>query len=79
MWYEINVSLKGKHFFATAKRSITDREQLKKAYTVFAEKFPASEGYELTVTNYAVSGYTVDPMTGEPPRQTIGDMELDKD
>lgn len=75
MWYEINVSKKGKHFFATDKRSITDPAQLKQTYTVFAEKFPESEGYTLTVTSHAVTGYTVDPMTGQRPRQTFDEME----
>lgn len=77
MWYEINVALKGKHFFATDKRSITDRQQLKQVYTAFAAKFPESEGYTMNVTSYATSGYTVDPMTGERPRQTMGEMEAE--
>ena len=50
MYYEINVSLNGKHLFATAERSITDRNTLNRIYDLLAEKFPESEGYELDVT-----------------------------
>jgi hypothetical protein len=49
MYYEINVSLNGVHFFATSPRSITSKAELKKVYAIFKEKFPASEGYKLTV------------------------------
>lgn len=37
MYYEINVSLNGKHLFATAERSITDRNTLEKIYNLFVE------------------------------------------
>jgi hypothetical protein len=50
MYYEINVSLNGRHFFATAERSITDKQKLKKVYKMFKEKFPEEDGYEITVT-----------------------------
>lgn len=60
MYYEINVSLDGRHFFATAKRSITSQNTLKIVYKVFKEKFPASEGYEISVTRYEELGFGVD-------------------
>ena len=47
MYYEINVSLNGRHLFATAERSITDKSKLKQVLEVFKEKFPESEGYKL--------------------------------
>ena len=50
MYYEINVSLNGHHFFATAERSITSIYELKKVYPVIRAKFPETEGYEITVT-----------------------------
>ena len=50
MYYEINVSLNGKHLFATAERSITDRNTLNRIYDLLAEKFSESEGYKLDVT-----------------------------
>lgn len=61
MWYEINVSLNGKHFFATDKRSITDIDTLKNIYKIFAEKFPKSENYNLIITKMFEFGNIVDP------------------
>ncbi len=52
MYYEINVSLNGRHFFATAKRSITSQSDLKKVYPAIKAKFPEEEGYKLTVMEY---------------------------
>lgn len=60
MWYEINVSLNGMHFFATHARSITSYEQLKVVYATFKEKFKESEGYELSVTEYSTVGKSVE-------------------
>ncbi len=60
MCYEINVSLKGKHFFATAERSITNKWKLKEVYDVLKEKFPQEEGYEISVTKYETVGKFVD-------------------
>lgn len=52
MYYEINVSLNGRHFFATAERSITSKTQMEEMYNLFLEKFPESEGYKLDVTEW---------------------------
>lgn len=52
MYYEINVSLNGKHLFATAERSIVSRAQMEETYKLFEEKFPESEGYKLSVTRW---------------------------
>jgi len=49
MGYEINVSLNGKHFFATHERSLTNVWELQKVLKVFLEKFPPEEGYKITV------------------------------
>lgn len=56
MYYEINVTLNGKHFFATAERSITNCWDLKERLKVFINKFPKSEGYELSVTKWEKAG-----------------------
>ena len=56
MYYEINVSLNGRHFFATAERSVTDRHKLKEVYNTFKEKFPEEEGYKITVTYWKKYG-----------------------
>lgn len=59
MYYEINVSLNGKHLFATAERSIVNTWHLQKVYNLFKEKFPAEEGYQITVTEWVKGGKTV--------------------
>ena len=51
MYYEINIAKDGKHFFATAERSITTEKELKKALIVFQNKFPKEEGYEIIITS----------------------------
>lgn len=56
MYYEITVSLNGKHLFATAERSVVNTYQLQKIYNLFVEKFPAEEGYEITVTEWRKTG-----------------------
>ena len=61
MYYEINVAKNGKHVFATSERSIRNLNELKKIYSLFLEKFPAFEGYELRVTKYEEVGHEVDP------------------
>lgn len=56
MWYEINVSKDGKHYFATHERSITTinkaveiRDRLKKA-------MPEEEGFRYTITQWQKTG-----------------------
>lgn len=60
MYYEINVSLNGKHFFATAERSITNKYALEKVYNVFKEKFPKEDGYEITVQYWEKTGRNIE-------------------
>lgn len=60
MGYEINVSLNGKHLFATHERSITYTWDLERVLPIFLEKFPESEGYEVTVTEWSKTGHFVD-------------------
>ena len=49
MYYEINVALKGTHFFATDERSLTTTSEMKYVLSVFKKKFQKEEGYEITV------------------------------
>jgi hypothetical protein len=56
MYYEINVSFQGRHFFATAERSIRDHEKLVFVLSQIKQKFPRSEGYEITVSEYQLIG-----------------------
>lgn len=59
MYYEINIALNNRHFFATADRSITSEAKLKEVYNVFKEKFPESEGYTISVKKWETIGHFV--------------------
>jgi len=50
MYYEINVSLHGMHFFATAERSLKTASVCKAVYKEFVKAFSKSKGYELSIT-----------------------------
>lgn len=60
MYYEINVAKNGRHFFATDKRSITNKQALKEVYKVFKEKFPTEEGYDMIVSCVETVGKHID-------------------
>jgi hypothetical protein len=60
MWYEINVSLNGKHFFATHERSCRWEDEMKKIVEVFKVKFPEEEGYEISVSRWETCGKGVE-------------------
>jgi len=49
MSYEINVSLNGRHYFATHTRSLTYEPDALALFEHFKKLFPESEGYELTL------------------------------
>ncbi|WP_367866987.1 hypothetical protein [Pedobacter sp. WC2423] len=57
MYYEINVAHKGKHFFATHPRSITDLTELIEVFGVMDKKFTTKEGYSLSVSYHPEMGY----------------------
>ena len=59
--YEINVSLNGQHFFATAERSLTTRDKMQRVYAALNDRFPASEGFKISVTEWNAYGKSVDP------------------
>lgn len=56
MHYELNVSLNGKHFFATAPHSIRDAWTAALLFTTFREKFPEVDGYQVTCTRWESVG-----------------------
>lgn len=60
MWYEINVAKQGRHFFATAERSITTRAAAAELYWLFVSKFPDSEGYTISVSQRSNTGIQLD-------------------
>lgn len=60
MYIEFNISLNGKHFFATHERSCTDSNKADEVKKVLLEKFPESEGYEVTATLNPQRNYGLD-------------------
>lgn len=56
MFYEINVSLNGRHFFATSPRSLLSMGELEVVVPIMIAKFPRSEGYAVTVTRVETTG-----------------------
>lgn len=50
MYYEINVALNGKHFFATADRSTRDAWSASLVMAAIRERFTAEDGYTVTCT-----------------------------
>ena len=59
MYYEINVSLNGQHFFATDKRSVQTQGQLHRVYAEIIRAFPADRGFEIGVTRWESRGTPV--------------------
>lgn len=57
--YEINVSLNGKHFFATTPRSARDFLDAQKIYKALCDKFPTNEGYEVNCTHWQAAGRSI--------------------
>jgi len=57
MRYEINVSKNGRHFFATAQRSITAKEEeAQKVFMALKERFYEDDGYKLALTYWETRG-----------------------
>ena len=61
MYYELNVSIKGRHLFATNERSLLTKGDTKTLYNLFLEKFPKSEGFGISITHYKNTGTTLTP------------------
>ena len=58
-YYEINVALYGHHLFATAPRSIVTEDKFQKMLKLFKEKFPESDGYQISATYWNCAGKTL--------------------
>lgn len=54
MYYEINVSLNGQHFFATHERSLRTLSKTETVYRELKKAFPESKGYSVTVREYCL-------------------------
>lgn len=59
MYYEINVSLNGSHYFATAERSLSTEAQARKVLEDLKQRFPTGEGFKLSLTHYQTTGVTI--------------------
>lgn len=59
MYYEINVSLNGSHFFATNERSLRNQADMQKVYDKLKIAFPESEGYKLSVEKWETRGLII--------------------
>lgn len=56
MFYRINISRNGQHYFATADHSLTDFEKANNVYKDLAQKFPTTEGFKLEMYKYETVG-----------------------
>ena len=59
MWFEINISKDGQHYFATSERSITTLQKLEEVTKDFVEKFPEEDGYKIDVTKQQKTGVSI--------------------
>lgn len=63
-YYRINVSQNGKYLFATENGDngggITKEKDARKMTELFKEKFPESDGYEISVTHWKATGIPTD-------------------
>lgn len=50
MHYEINVSLDGKHYFATHQRSLTHQEKAEEVFYDFCRRFPKRDGFKIDMS-----------------------------
>ena len=60
MYYEINVSLYGSHYFATAERSLTFRSKALLMADKFRIVYPASEGWKVTLVKVSNTRSTIE-------------------
>jgi hypothetical protein len=56
MSYEINISKNGKHYFATAERSLTTLGESTKLYNELKEFYPESQGFKISLTKWETKG-----------------------
>jgi len=61
MFYEVNITLNGQHFFATDERSILTLAKLRQVVELFERKFPADEGYMLMISRQETKGQWITP------------------
>ena len=75
--YEINVSYKGRHLFATDARSAVDEHSARMLVNIITEKFPVNDGYEITCTHYRCGGTKIDFNAPAPKPKTLAELEAE--
>lgn len=81
--YEINVSFKGKHLFATDARSAVDDHKAQALFNIIKERFPVAEGFEVTVTHWRCGGERLAPdadgvlIPASQVRKTLAELEAE--
>jgi hypothetical protein len=59
MHYEVNVSLRGRHLFATHARSATNEAEARRVYAHLRAAFPSRDGYDVDITRWEETGRNV--------------------
>lgn len=59
-YYDVNVSDREGHVFATAPRSVTSEHDLIKIVRLFKKKFPENQGYKISASYREETGTYVD-------------------
>lgn len=60
MYYRVNVSLRGRHVFATAPESIHDQETLVAVVAKLRSAFTPAEGYAVSATHVTTTSHNVE-------------------
>jgi len=60
MYYEINISLNGVHFFATHNRSLTSTGKAIEVLKALQDRFSENDGYAISLTINYLSGTQLD-------------------
>ncbi len=68
MYFEVNVSRNGYHLFATSPRSIQTVSTLRDTYAEIHKRFPESENFKVTVTEWKQEGQGIDMAGFEDPK-----------
>lgn len=72
-YYSINVALHGRHYFATAKHSITDEAKASAVFHDIFTRFPADQGFLVDVTYYREHGVNSTPKRLAPGFEFVKD------
>ena len=60
MYYEINIAKNGRHYFATAERSIDDNEKAQSVANELAALYTKEKGFEITISRWQKCGERIE-------------------